>query len=180
MSSKTESFQYLEFIKRVRSPRTSGELFCMKFKGKGYIAGRVILNTCATYAEALSPNDPVDISRGAHLIYIYKQVFGNLNFDSPKSTKDLLIPPMICLTGWAQGFFFPLRIESQEEYEVLAVHCFSFERYDHKRNQEFLMFCDERGRTLSKCYQPCGPLGPYTHRGVEQLIAEAHGWSYTQ
>lgn len=180
MKPSSESFQYLEFLRRTRSPRSVGELFVIKFKRKGYIAGRVVANNCAMSPAAVGATGRAATSKYAHLIYIYKHVYKTTKFESPKLVSDLLIPPVICLTGWSQGYFAPLRVEPEGDYEKFPVQCFSFDRYDHRKQQEFLMFCDERGQHLARCYQPCGPLGPYTHRGVEHLIADAHRWPWTE
>ena len=181
----TESFQYLEFVKRTRQPRSTGELFYIKMKGMGYIPGRVVSVGCAITPEAFYDGEPIEVRKQAHLlhkqahlIYIYNSVYDTAAFASPRDACNLLIPPVICLTGWSQGYFIPLRIEQPTEYKTLPVHCFFFGRYDYRKNQPYLEFCNEQGKRLSKCYTPYGSFGPYTHRGVEQLIAEAHGWPY--
>ncbi|MCA3006373.1 MAG: hypothetical protein LW650_05575 [Planctomycetaceae bacterium] len=178
MKRRRESFQYLEFLKRTRQPRPAGELFCIKFRKKGYVAGRVIANNCAIDSEIIQRGASIQLHKQAHLIYIYKGVFKTTEFASPTETDELLIHPIICLTGWSQGYFLPLRVEKEGEFERLPVHCFSHMLHDYRKKQNYLEFCDEKGKKLSKCYQPSGPFGIFTHRGVEQLVAEAHGWPF--
>lgn len=176
MARKRERLQYLEYFKASRGPRKPGEVFFMKFRGKGYVFGRVVVSGCALGASAICFTDEADLCPSAHLVYIYRPVYRRLTENVPFRVEDLLIPPVITLTGWSSGCFVPMRVDVPDSYERLSVHCFSYERFDHRKGQEYLKFCDERGKNLSKCYQPCGRLGPFTHRGIEKLVAQAHGW----
>jgi hypothetical protein len=167
--------QYLEKGKVSRGLRKPGEVFALKFKGVGYLFGRVIRNDCA--CEPLDAPRPWKRTPGYYLVYIYTAVSKSMRKIPELRRDDLLIPPEIIVgAGWTRGYFVPVRQAELKESDVRPIHCFWHDDImDSKRPK---LYTDEYGNPLPRRTKPCtfGGVGDFVT--IEGQIAEALGLPY--
>jgi len=163
--------QYYQKIRVSRGLRPVGEVFAMKFKGVGYIFGRVIRNDCAV-APCQEPR-PWKRRPGLYLVYIYKGVSKRISQIPDLHRDNILIPPAIIVgTGWSRGLFVPVRQESLTPTDVRPVHCF-WQNGFLVRGENTIEYVDEYGNLLPGRTEPCKLDGVGDHGSLELDVATA-------
>ncbi len=147
----------MQRMKATMGLRSVGEVFAIKYKGKGYFFGRVIRNDCAV--EDLETPRPWKRSRGLYLVYIYATGSRRTDRIPDLRPSQILIPPTIVGgDGWALGYFLPVRQDLLTPADVRTAHCFKCE--DHREDgRRIVRYIDEYGNTPSRRQRPYCQIG---------------------
>ncbi len=171
--------RYLEKQRVSRGPRSVGELFAIKFRGMGYLFGRVVRENCGYNVTTKDPRLYSEL-KGVYLLYVYAEVAQTLDTVPSLSPKRLITPPMLMFGfGWTLGYFLKIRVDVLTERDVLRVHCFyrtgrTVEDIENGRRAS-TSYYNEHGEPLSRRYNPCREMGYEGLGSFENEIARAFG-----
>lgn len=170
--------QYLEKLKITRGVRSVGEVFAMKFKGIGYLFGRIIRNDCAV--EPLYEPLPWKRTHGLYLVYVYDGIGRTLEEIPDLSRDRLLIAPQIIIdAGWSHGYFAPVRQDDLATADVRKVHCFANDCF-LVNGKPAVQYVDEYGNRLRRRTEPCDIHGVGSFGTIERDCAQALGLPFKE
>lgn len=146
----------LSVLTKTRRPPEVEDVFAMHLPDHGYLYGRVVS------VEA----NPLGVGGGV-LIYIYGARSQDKEAVPDLRLTQLLVPPVITNNlPWMKGYFEFVEKRPLVPEDRLQQHCFQDVRG---------WYFDERGRRLSRPFQPVGQWGLHSYRTIDDEIAKALG-----
>ena len=146
----------LEVLKRSRSAPVRGDIFVAKPRGGQFLFGRVV-----DVEAAVGPFPAI-------LVYLYRTRSDSERTLPSLRPADLLIPPLFTnALPWSRGYFKTVAHVHVTPFDVLPRHSF--------RHPLSGLYYDEKGRLLSRPFDPVGIYALKSYRTIDDAVSDALG-----